>query len=46
MEEAADRLLQRVGLPEDIVNAVQSFPSDLSIWATGSVLVVDGGGIA
>jgi NAD(P)-dependent dehydrogenase (short-subunit alcohol dehydrogenase family) len=46
MEEAADRPLQRVGLPEDIANAVLYFASDLSCWTTGSVLVVDGGGIA
>lgn len=46
MQEAADRPLQRVGLPEDIANAVLYFASDLSSWVTGSILVVDGGGIA
>jgi len=46
MKEAADRPLQRVGLSEDIANAVLYFASDLSSWATGSILVVDGGGIA
>jgi NAD(P)-dependent dehydrogenase (short-subunit alcohol dehydrogenase family) len=46
MKEAADRPLQRVGLPEDIANAVLYFASDLSSWVTGSILVVDGGGIA
>lgn len=46
MKEAADRPLQRLGLPEDIANAVLYFASDLSSWVTGSILVVDGGGIA
>ncbi len=46
MEEAADRPLHRVGLPEDIANAVLYFASDMSSWVTGSVLVVDGGGLA
>jgi NAD(P)-dependent dehydrogenase (short-subunit alcohol dehydrogenase family) len=46
MRDAADRPLQRLGLPEDIANAVLFFASDLSSWVTGSTLVVDGGGIA
>jgi NAD(P)-dependent dehydrogenase (short-subunit alcohol dehydrogenase family) len=46
MKEAADRPLHRVGLPEDIANAVLYFASDMSRWVTGSVLVVDGGGLA
>jgi len=46
MRDAADRPLQRLGLPEDIANAVLYFASDLSSWVTGSILVVDGGGIA
>ncbi len=46
LREAADRPLQRVGMPEDIANAVLYFASDLSSWTTGSILVVDGGGIA
>jgi len=46
MKEAADRPLSRVGLPEDIANAVLYFASDMSSWVTGSVLVVDGGGLA
>jgi len=46
MKEAADRPLQRVGLPEDIANAVLYFACDMSSWATGSIHVVDGGGIA
>ncbi len=46
MKEAADRPLGRVGLPLDIANAVLFFASDLSSWITGSILVVDGGGLA
>jgi NAD(P)-dependent dehydrogenase (short-subunit alcohol dehydrogenase family) len=46
MEEAAERPLQRIGLPEDVANAVLYFASDLANWVTGSILVVDGGGIA
>lgn len=46
MKRAADRPLQRVGLPEDIANAVLYFASDLSSWVTGSILAVDGGGLA
>ena len=44
--EAAERPLGRVGLPQDIANAVLYFASDLSSWTTGSILVVDGGGLA
>ncbi len=46
MKAAADRPLNRVGLPEDIASAVLYFASDMSGWVTGSVLVVDGGGLA
>ncbi len=46
MKAAADRPLHRVGLPEDIANAVLYFASDMSGWVTGSGLVVDGGGLA
>ena len=46
MKEAADRPLGRVGQPIDVANAVLFFASDLSSWVTGSVLVVDGGGLA
>jgi NAD(P)-dependent dehydrogenase (short-subunit alcohol dehydrogenase family) len=46
MKEAAERPVGRVGTPEDIANAVLFFASDLSLWVTGTHLVVDGGGIA
>lgn len=40
------RPLARIGMPEDIANAVLYLASDLSDWVTGAALVVDGGGIA
>lgn len=43
---ACDRPLGRIGTPRDVANAVLFFASDLSQWITGSVLVVDGGGLA
>ena len=46
LKEAADRPLNRIGLPEDVANAVLYLASDLSKWITGSILVVDGGGLA
>lgn len=46
MEEAADRPIHRVGVPEDVAHAVLYLATDLSSWVTGAVLVVDGGGIA
>jgi len=46
IREAADRPLNRIGVPQDIANAVLYLASDLSSWVTGSVLVVDGGGLA
>lgn len=46
MKTAADRPLARVGVPEDIANAVLFFASNLSRWVTGAHLVVDGGGLA
>ncbi len=46
LEEAADRPIKRLGKPEDVANAVLFLASDLSSWITGSVIVVDGGGLA
>lgn len=46
LKKAADRPIPRIGQPEDIANAVIYLASDLSSWVTGSVLVVDGGGLA
>lgn len=46
LRDAADRPIGRVGIPEDIANAVLYFASDMSSWVTGSILVVDGGGLA
>jgi len=46
IKKAADRPINRVGSPEDIANAVLYFASNLSSWVTGSILVVDGGGLA
>jgi len=45
-KEAADRPIKRIGKPEDIANAVLFLVSDMASWITGSILVVDGGGIA
>ncbi len=46
VSSATGRPLERLGSPRDIANAVLFFASDLSTWVTGSVLVVDGGGLA
>jgi NAD(P)-dependent dehydrogenase (short-subunit alcohol dehydrogenase family) len=46
LAEAADRPLQRIGLPEDIAQAALYLASDAASWVTGSALVVDGGGLA
>jgi NAD(P)-dependent dehydrogenase (short-subunit alcohol dehydrogenase family) len=46
LEESADRPLKRLGTPQDIAQAVLYFSSDSSAWVTGSILVVDGGGLA
>lgn len=46
LEESADRPIHRLGQPKDIAQAVYFFMSDLSTWASGSILVIDGGGTA
>lgn len=46
LEESADRPIHRLGQPRDIAQAVYFFMSDLSTWASGSILVIDGGGTA
>jgi NAD(P)-dependent dehydrogenase (short-subunit alcohol dehydrogenase family) len=46
MQEAANRPLNRVGVPEDVANAVLFLASDMAKWITGACLVVDGGGLA
>jgi len=45
-KEAAERPLPRIGLPEDVANAVLFLASDMARWITGACLVVDGGGLA
>ena len=46
LAESAERPIGRLGQPADIANAVYFFMSDLSAWASGSILVIDGGGTA
>lgn len=43
---ASQRPIPRVGRPDDVANAVLFLACGLSSWITGSVLVVDGGGLA
>jgi len=45
-KEAAERPLPRIGLPEDVANAVLFLASDMARWITGACLVFDGGGLA
>jgi len=46
LEEAADRPLKRIGTPEDIAEAVLYLCSPAASFVTGTILVVDGGGLA
>ena len=46
MAEAAARPIHRVGTPEDVANVVLFLASDMSLWVTGTHVVVDGGGLA
>jgi NAD(P)-dependent dehydrogenase (short-subunit alcohol dehydrogenase family) len=46
LAEAAARPLGRVGTPEDIAQAALYLASDAASFVTGTVLVVDGGGLA
>ena len=46
MKQAGNRPLARVGMPEDVANAVLFLASPMSNWITGTALVVDGGGLA
>lgn len=46
LEESAERPIRRLGTPLDIAKAVYFFMSDLSPWASGSNLIIDGGGTA
>jgi NAD(P)-dependent dehydrogenase (short-subunit alcohol dehydrogenase family) len=43
---SATRPLGRVGTPEDVARAVLWLASDEAGWVTGSILLVDGGGLA
>ena len=45
-ESTRDRPLGRIGTPMDIAQSVVFLASDASSFITGSVLVVDGGGLA
>jgi NAD(P)-dependent dehydrogenase (short-subunit alcohol dehydrogenase family) len=46
LAEAADRPLRRLGRPEDIAQAALYLASDAASFVTGSIVVVDGGGLA
>ncbi len=43
---SAERPLRRIGTPEDIAQAALYLASDAASFVTGTVLVVDGGGLA
>jgi NAD(P)-dependent dehydrogenase (short-subunit alcohol dehydrogenase family) len=46
LASSAERPLRRVGTPEEVAQAVLYLASDSSSFVTGTVLVVDGGGLA
>ena len=46
LTEAAQRPLRRIGRPEDVAQAALYLASDGASFITGTVLVVDGGGLA
>lgn len=46
LKAAADRPLNRVGVPEDVARVVLFLASELSSWVTGTHILVDGGGLA
>ena len=46
LAESADRPMCRVGRPEEIAQSVLFLVSERSSYVTGSVMVVDGGGLA
>lgn len=46
MKDAASRPLHRIGMTDDVANAVLFLASDMAKWITGTHLVVDGGGLA
>jgi len=46
LADAASRPLRRIGQPEDVARAIVYLASDAASFVTGSVLVVDGGGLA
>jgi NAD(P)-dependent dehydrogenase (short-subunit alcohol dehydrogenase family) len=46
LAKAAARPLRRIGRPEDIAQAALYLASDAAAFVTGTVLVVDGGGLA
>jgi NAD(P)-dependent dehydrogenase (short-subunit alcohol dehydrogenase family) len=43
---SAERPIRRLGTPEDTARAVLYLVSDAASWVTGTMLVVDGGGLA
>lgn len=43
---AVGRPLERIGTPTDIAKGVLFLASDMASWVTGTVLTVDGGGLA